>query len=479
MSYAGKHGSLGRTCFSLSWAQVTGQNGRRGAVRDNAMNRRPRSPFAWLLEKEWRELMVSRPWWILLIVMGPLVGVSFIGAVRTYAEVSGLNGSSAGVGEALAPLVGVWAPTFSACELVAVFLLPFVAIRMVAGDRQSGALKLELQQGLPPFVRMAAKALVLLAAWLVAMLPPLSALVLWKIYGGTLYAPELITLTVGHVLNAGLTIALAAAMSSFTEHPSTAAILTLSVTVGTWILDIFGAVQGGLWERAAGYIPAALVSQFEHGLWRLDTTLIAVVLIAAGIGFAAIWMRLGVAVKRRAYESAALGLLAAAGIFACGFLTPSWDNSESRGNSFPEADERALRRIHAPLRIEVHLAPEDGRRVELERQALSKLRRVIPKVQVRYLSATSIGLFEQTSAGYGEIWYSLGGRRTMSRVTTAEGVLESIYSLANMTPPVETGDEVFRGHPLAAPSKGAGTLFYGVWPGLFLAGGILVRRRLR
>ena len=89
--------------------------------------------------------------------MGPLVGVSFIGAVRTYAEVSGLNGTAAGVGEALSPLIGVWAPTFSACELAAVFLLPFVAIRLVAGDRQSGALKLELQRGMPAFARIAAK----------------------------------------------------------------------------------------------------------------------------------------------------------------------------------------------------------------------------------------------------------------------------------------------------------------------------------
>jgi len=438
-----------------------------------------KSPFRWLLEKEWRELLVSRSWWVLLVVMGPLVGVSFIGAVRTYAEVSGLNGTSAGVGEALAPLVGVWAPTFSACELVAVFLLPFVAIRMVAGDRQSGALKLELQQGVPPWVRMGAKALVLLAGWLLAMLPPLSALALWKFYGGTLYAPELATLIVGHVLNAGLTIALAAAMSSFTEHPSTAAILTLSVTVGTWILDIFGAVQGGIWERAAGYIPAALVSQFEHGLWRLDTTLIALVLIAAGLLLAAIWTRLGVAVRRRAYESLGLGVLAAVAIGACGLATPSWDNSESRSNSFPKADERALRRIHGPLRIDVHLAPEDGRRGELERRALSKLRRAMPKIEVRYLSSTSIGLFEQTGAGYGEIWYDLGGRRSMSRVTTAEGVLESIYSLANVTPPAENDASVFRGHPLAVTAKGAGTLFYGVWPGLFLAGGILVRRRFQ
>src|SRR6516162_4769217 len=102
--------------------------------------------FAWLLHKEARELLVSRSWWLLLLGMGPLVGVTFISAVHSYAEVSGLNGTAAGVGEALSPLIGVWAPTFSACELAAVFLLPFVAIRLVAGDRQSGALKLELQQ---------------------------------------------------------------------------------------------------------------------------------------------------------------------------------------------------------------------------------------------------------------------------------------------------------------------------------------------
>lgn len=423
--------------------------------------------------------MVSRAWWVLLIGMGPLVGMSFISAMRTYAEVSGLNGTSVGVGEALSPLTGVWAPTFSACELAAVFLLPFVAIRLVAGDRQSGALKLELQQPMSAFARITAKGLVLLAGWLVAMLPPLSAILLWKSYGGSIYSPELFTLTAGHVLNAGLTIGLAAATASLTEHPSTAAILTLSVTVGTWIVSFFGAVQGGWWERAAGYTPAALVAQFQHGLVRLDAVLIALVLALAGLGLAAIWMRLGVDVRRRVYESAGIGVLAAASIFACTFLTASWDTSEARSNSFPAADEQALRRIHAPLRIEVHLAPEDPRRLDLEHRALSKLRRVMPKVQVQYVSATSIGLFEQTSAGYGEIWYDLAGRRTMSRVTTAEGVLESIYSLAGIAPPPENELAIFRGHPLATPSKGAGAMFYAVWPGLFLVTALLTRRRFR
>jgi hypothetical protein len=409
--------------------------------------------------------------------MGPLTGVSFISAVRTYAEVSGLNGTAAGVGEALSPLIGVWAPAFSACELAAVFLLPFVAIRMVGGDRQSGALKLELQHGMSAGARMAAKGIVALAGWLIAMLPPLSAILLWKSYGGTAYAPELATLISGHVLNAGLTIALGAAAAAVAEHPSTAAILTLSVTVGTWIINFFGAIQGGVWERAAAYTPAALVADFQHGLIRLDTIFAAIVLALAGFAFAALWTQLGKPVKRRVYESIALTALAAAAIAGCTRFTASWDTSEARSNSFPEADERALRQIHAPLRIEVRLAAEDPRRSDLEQRALSKLRRVLPDVQVDYKSSTSIGLFEQTSAGYGEIWYYLGGQKTMSRVTTAEGVLEAIYSIAHVDPPKEDEESVFRGHPLAVPPRGAALLFYGIWPAVIAITGVFVRRR--
>jgi hypothetical protein len=166
-------------------------------------------------------------------------------------------------------------------------------------------------------------------------------------------------------------------------------------------------------------------------------------------------------------------------IFACTFLTPNWDTSESRSNSFPEADQRALQQIHAPLIIEVHLAPEDPRRLDLENRALSKLRRILPKMQVRYISATSIGLFEQTNSGYGEIWYDLAGRKTMTRATTAEAVLEAIYSLAAIPPPVETDGSIFRGHPLAVTPNGAAIVFYALWPSLFLASAILIRRRFQ
>jgi hypothetical protein len=318
---------------------------------------------------------------------------------------------------------------------------------------------------------------VLALAWLVASLPGAIAIALWRSYGGSIYVPEVAAVAFGHLLNAGLTIALAALTAAVSEHPSTAAILTLSVTVGTWILNFVAAVQGGVWERVAGYTPPALVATFQHGLIRLDVVLIAALLIATGLALAAVWIRPGVGVQRRLRETTAWGAAAAAAIFACTLATPSWDASESRANSLPEPDERALAQLHEPLRIEAHLAPEDPRRADLERKALSKLRRVLPRVQVQYVSATSIGLFEQTRPHYGEIWYELGGRREMSRSTTAEGMLETIYDLAGMKPPVESDDAIFRGHPLAVPPKGAATVFYGIWPALVVASALFARRK--
>jgi hypothetical protein len=143
--------------------------------------------------------------------MGPLVGVSFISAVQTYAEASGLNGTSVGVGEAFSPLIGVWAPTFSGCELAAAFLLPFVCIRLPAAT--------------------------------------------------------LVTVALGHFLNGGLTIALGTATAVMTDHPSTAAIVTLGITVGTWILNFVAAVHGGIWQRAAE--PVQLNSATLN--WQLGT----------------------------------------------------------------------------------------------------------------------------------------------------------------------------------------------------------------
>jgi len=268
----------------------------------------------------------------------------------------------------------------------------------------------------------------------------------------------------GHVLNGALTIALAFAAAALTDHPATAAIVTLTVTVGTWLINFAAAVNGGWWERAAAFTPTAMVAEFQRGLLRADVTLAALALTGGGLALAAMSLRLGdrpgIRGRRMLLTFTAVGVA----IIVAASQTLSWDASESRRNSFPESAVDALRSIGGVLHVEAHFAPEDPRRSDLEHNAFRKLRRALPRARIDYVSATSTGLFEQTSEKYGEIWYQLGGKTQVSRITTAEGVLENVLSLAGIAAPAESDDDVFRGHPLAARPRGAALLFYGLWP---------------
>jgi hypothetical protein len=321
-----------------------------------------------------------------------------------------------------------------------------------------------------------AKALVLTAGWLLMLLPILLAGVLWLSYGGSLYAPEVASLTLGHLLNAGIVIALAAAAASLAEHPSTAAILVLAFTVGTWILSFVATFSGGVWDQIASYTPAEMLQAFRQGLVRFDVLLAASIIIGASLAIAALWMQLGLPMRRKLTQSVAiLGVAAVLG-FAVSFANPSWDVSENERNSFDEAEEALLEGITAPLNIKVYLAPEDPRRFDVERQVFSKLRRTMSNVSIEYVSGSATGLFEQAKEHYGELWYDLGGKRTVGRSTTRDGVLDAIYELAGLVPPVE-GEAGHRGHPLAAEPVAAMPLFYVFWPLAVVGLGFFLQRR--
>ena len=65
----------------------------------------------------------------------------------------------------------------------------------------------------------------------------------------------------------------------------------------------------------------------------------------------------------------------------------------------------------------------------------------------------------------------------MSRVTTAEGVVEAVLTLAGIARPPESDEDIFRGHPLAATPRGGAWLFYGVWPLMVAGMAIAIQRR--
>jgi ABC-type transport system involved in multi-copper enzyme maturation permease subunit len=419
-----------------------------------------------LIAKDCRELFGSTAFALLALVAGPLIGMSFIAAMRAYAEASGAGGGAAALASALSPLDGMLVPALGALDLLITFLVPFVAIRLVSSEKSSGALALLLQSPLSIGAQLASKLVALLAGWLVCLAPAAIALTLWSAYGGHLDCAETVTLFLGHTLRYIVTCCLSMAAPSLFSSAASAAIAVLSFTIGTWALDFFAAGRGGWVATLARYTPSAMLRQFERGL--LDFEVLAVGIAASGLllGVAALLLD-GSSKKRPRIIRIGVTILLVAMVFVVNRRDHSVDLSEDRRNSFSAADEQLLRSIDAPVTIRFYMAAEDPRANDYERNVLTKLRRTLPNLSVEYPYAGQTALFEN-DARYGTIVYRIGAKEMVSRSTTEEIVLDDLETLAGRTPP-ERGEATYPGYPLNATPRGAAVLFYAVWPLLISA----------
>jgi ABC-type transport system involved in multi-copper enzyme maturation permease subunit len=428
-----------------------------------------------LVRKEIAELAAGRAFWLLLLVVGLLTGQSFITAMNAYAEVSGIGGGPAALAQGLSPLDGILTPTLGAYDLAITLLLPFVVIRLIASEKSSDALKLMLQWPASIERQIAAKVIALIAAWLVSLLPFFIMTMLWRSYGGHLHAPEVLNLLAGYTLRFLLTAAIAMAAASLMSGAANAAIVVLAFTIGTWALDFIAAGRGGILQTLASFTPTATLRGFERGLLRIDVVLVMLILSIFGFAIAANWLHLGSSIKARMAGTAVLSILA---ILAIGLVLMlvrfSFDVSENRRNSFSPSDERVLSSIDAPLTITVFLSSEDPRMTDFENNVLLKLRRSMPDMNVIYPLAGRSGLFEN-DARYGTIEYRLGLKTALSRSTTEEIVLDTIYELAGVRAP-EREASTYPGYSLAKRPTGAALVFYLLWPIAVVLTVILSRR---
>jgi ABC-2 type transport system permease protein len=421
------------------------------------------APFRWLLRKDGRELVTSQAYWLLLFVVGLLVGHAFLTATTTFAEMSGASGGPSVLAQGLSPLDGILVPTFGAYDIAATFLLPFVVIRLVATERQTGALKLVSQASPGGLRSMSSKVVVLFGCWFAALVPGAIALVMWLATGGHLSAPEVASVILGHFILAAITVGVAAAAGSVAQSAASAAIAALTFTLGTWAIDFIGAVRGGVIQDVARYTPAAIVRTFEHGELRLSVVIVAAIVSITGVALATVSLDLGSTGRQRLMRSAVIAVIAFTAGIAAAQLKTSWDVSEDRRNSFSPADERALRSIHDPLHIEVHLGGEDPRRIDLEREVLAKLRRVMD-VHVDYVEGQGTGMTSRSKM-YGQMIYVLRGRSDTTRSVTAPIILEIIYQLAGM-PARPAADQMssYSGYPLARTPSDISIMFFIAWP---------------
>jgi ABC-2 type transport system permease protein len=159
-----------------------------------------RVPVRPLLAKELREVLDGRALWTMLLLLCPLVGYSFFQATALYGEASAAARDSPAMASGLSPLDGVLVPTFGGFYLAITLLFPFVAIRVLGREKESGALRLLVQLPYRAATLIAAKLAAVGIAGVIALTPVLSTLALWEVLGGHLSVPETINLLGGHLL---------------------------------------------------------------------------------------------------------------------------------------------------------------------------------------------------------------------------------------------------------------------------------------
>jgi hypothetical protein len=435
---------------------------------------------ALLFNAELRQLMVGRSLWTLLLILAPLTGFSFVQAAYVYGEVSKSAERVPALAHSLSPLDGIEIPTFGALYLANTFLLPFVAIRLIGNDKQSGGIKLLLQMPLGPGRLVALKAAALFVGWSFALAECLSAMAVWLILGGHLYVPELLSVLIGHALYALVIAGVAFLAAALTESSATAAIVALAFTLGGWVLDFAGGTQIGPVRALAAFTPTSALRTLERGLLGSPHILVLLVPGIALLALAAVWLPGGVARVRKAAGSVAvIGATALVLVLGTRFAAYA-DLSEDRRNSFNPSEEQALRRLDQELVITVNLAPSDSRLKDLDSRVLTKLRRAVPRTSVNYIDTGATPLF---GAGvddkYGVTTFDYGGRHAETRATTAREILIVIFGLADARVQPEPQSAFYRGYPLVAEARATIWWFYVGLPALCLLGWWVSRRPTR
>lgn len=431
-----------------------------------------RGPIGALLAKEMREIAGGRALWIMILLLCGLVGFSFLQAAELYGEASSSAKDSPLLAASLSPLDGILVPTLGGFYLGVTLLFPFVAIRVISNEKETGALRLLVQLPYSVSALCAVKLAAVLLAWAAAGLPTLSAIAVWMLLGGHVHGGETLNLLSGHLLYGMLIGAIALFAAAISESSATAAIIVLAVTIGSWVLDFTAAGHSGL----LGWISQVSLTQtlrpFEQGLLSAG---LVVGITGAILGFTAlagIWLPPGIGTGKKLLRSAIciLGICAVLGAAFC--VRRTFDVTEDRRNSFAATDQQQLSKLSGHLAVTVNLAPEDPRFLDLRRNVLSKIERAMPSVTIEVMSRPRGGDTDR----YGEIDYSYDGRADMSRSTSPREILPLIYSLAQVQPPTSSAGPDYPGYPFVLDTRLALPWFFGVLPLAILLCWWLVRR---
>jgi len=218
------------------------------------------------------------------------------------------------------------------------------------------------------------------------------------------------------------------------------------------VLDFTLAGQPGLFEWIARLSLTQILRPFEQGLLPAGVVLGVLATIFGFLALASVWVPLGTTTRAKLLQTGACVAVTLLLVVGASQIRLSKDVSEDRRNSFSLADERALATLPEPLVMTVHLTMEDPRYVDLRRNVLAKLERIMPNVSIRLAGGRRLFGTPSKDDRYGEIEIVYGTRSDITRSTSPREILPIIYGLAGVAPPAPISGSDYPGYPLVANS---------------------------
>jgi hypothetical protein len=370
-------------------------------------------------------------------------------------------------------------------QLAASLLIPLIAARGLSIERERHSYAaLALAAGGTSRV-VAAKTLAAAAAASLMLLPVLALLALFGALGGHVAAPETSVAVLGHWLY-GLAIAAASvAAAAATRTFAQAAMLAIALTLGSWAIDAGEGFAALAWlARFEWTSVAERLHAFEEGLVSAGAFGWLISLAAGALAIAFSAARIA-SVAERAAQTLPLLALTLVALWMFGNLRWAYDASEQQRVSLPPAVMKALRKLERPIRIEVWLDRDDGRRAQLERDTLAKLRLARPDLQL----VTPLDGRDRPEEGvrddaYGRILVRVGNATRQTRSTSRRELTTLLFEAAGQPLPGWSQAQ-YAGYPLVIERSArtlAAATAYALLPGILLVSGWFatqVRRRTR
>lgn len=433
-----------------------------------------------MLPRELAIVLRARVTWLIAALAALLCGHSFVLAVDLYTAGSRSVAASTLMAREFDPLLGMVRPLLGGVYIAASLLLPLLAARPLAVEKERKSLRVLLLQCAAPGRLLLSKFLAALCGAALLLLGPLALLLVWVAAGGHLAPAETATALLGHALYLLLVTALATAAAAWTATVAQAAVVTLLLVLFSWAVDAAEGFAALAWlGQIADWSVTTHLGACEHGTLAAADCLFILVATGAALGAALVGVRFDLPPRKRVVWLLAIAASALLGLRVAARQPLAVDLTELHRGSLPPAAARAIKNLRGPVSVTVQLDRDDARRRQMESDVLAKLRLARPDVEVRYPLDDAPRATEGThDEGYGRTILRVGESSKETFSASRKEIITVLFEAAGQPLPDWSQPE-YPGYPLIIEGRRRRVILflsYVLLPGLFIAAGWLLTR---